>query len=117
MSILADSDMDAVSYILILYSIAFMIFLFANMLTHLYDRLATPADSKESRNGHIRLNSRSMEDGRLRDANEFELDGLTSDEEGDEEGDESRHMLRRSEEHASLDTPSTVGKNNQMSVQ
>lgn len=113
MNLVASSPMDGVSYILILYSLAFMVFLFSNMLIHLYDRLSPQENSKEYGNGHIRLNSRSMEDGRLRDAEEFELDGLTSE----DEGDESRRMLRRSEDRASLDTPSTVGKNNQASVQ
>ena len=113
MNLVASSPMDGVSYILILYSLAFMVFLFSNMLIHLYDRLAPQENAKEYGNGHIRLNSRSMEDGRLRDAEEFELDGLSSE----DEGDESRRMLRRSEDRASLDTPSTVGKNNQSSVQ
>lgn len=109
MDLIAHSGIDGVSYVLILYSLAFMVFLFTNMLIHLYDRLANPEERKGYSNGHIRLNENTVEDGRLRDAEEFELEGLTSD----EEGDESRGMLRRSQDRSSLDTPSTVGKNNQ----
>lgn len=109
MDLIAHSGIDGVSYVLILYSLAFMVFLFTNMLIHLYDRLANPEQRKGYSNGHIRLNENSVEDGRLRDAEEFELEGLTSD----DEGDESRGMLRRSQDRSSLDTPSTVGKNNQ----
>lgn len=113
MILVHQSPLDHVSYILILFSIAFLFFLFVNMLIHLYDRLADPAiDTKNFANGHARANGRAAEEGQLRDAEEFELDGLMSD----DEGDVSRGMLRRSEDRSSLDTPSTVGKNNHTSV-
>lgn len=104
MNLVAQSDMDGVSYILILFSLAFLLFLFVNMVIHLYDRLANPASP--FKNGH------AIEEGRLRGAEEFELDGLTSD----DEGDESRQMLRRSLDRPSIDTPSTLGKNNHTRV-
>lgn len=108
MTLVDASALDGVSYILILFSLAFLVFLFANMLVHLYDRLAsTDGPTKDYANGHT-----IAEQGRLRDAEEFELDGLTSD----DEGDERRRMLRRSEDRSSLDTPSTLGKNNESSV-
>ncbi|KAL6863307.1 hypothetical protein ACO1O0_003554 [Amphichorda felina] len=95
MSLVDSSSMDHVAYILILFSLAFLVFLFANMLIHLYDRLANPAvDTKELTGGYTGLNGRPMEEGRVRDAEEFELEGLTSDDEEDEE----RRMLRRSRE-------------------
>jgi hypothetical protein len=58
------------------------------MLIHLYAVNATPAAIKldaEQGNGHVRLpNGHGHENGRLaREAEEFELEGLTSD---DEEG-------------------------------
>lgn len=109
MALVHDSDMDAVSYILILFSLAFLVFLFINMLIHLYDRLA-PGEGKAA--GAYR----GGREGRLRDAEEFELDGLVSD-------DEDRLMLpgrasldRPSLDRTSLDTPSTLGKNNVPSV-
>lgn len=109
MNLVAQSSMDGVSYILILFSLAFLVFLFANMLIHLYDRLANPAiNTKDLGNGHLHANGRAVEEGQLRDAEEFELDGLMSD----EEGDEGRAMLRRSLDRPSIDTPSTLGKNN-----
>lgn len=114
MGLVDQSAMDGVSYILILYSIAFMVFLFSNMLIGLYDRLANPnPDSKHRANGYARPNGRVAEEGRVRDVEEFELDGLVSD---DDEADESRGMLRKSEDSPSLDSPSTVGKNNESSV-
>lgn len=94
MTLIAGSGIDGVSYVLILYSLAFLVFLFANMLIHLFDRLSNPAlDTKNFANGHIQMNGRRPEEGQLRDAEEFELGGLMSD---DEEGDETRQMLRRS---------------------
>ncbi|KAI6778512.1 uncharacterized protein J7T54_005036 [Emericellopsis cladophorae] len=94
MLLVAGSDMDHVAYILILFSLASLVFLFANMLVHMYDRLANPTSSKEM-NGYTGVNGRPMEEGRIRDAEEFELEGLTSDGEADDEG---RGMLRRSQE-------------------
>lgn len=108
MNLIAHSGIDGVSYVLIMYSLASMVFLFTNMLVHMYDRLANPEERKGYSNGHIRLNGHA-EEGRVRDAEEFELEGLSSD----DEGDESHGMLRRSHDRASLDTPSTVGKNNE----
>lgn len=108
MTLVDKSALDGVSYILILYSLAFLVFLFTNMLVHLYDRLANadgPTKDYADRNA-------VAEQGRLRDAEEFELDGLMSD----DEGDERRRMLRSSEDRSSLDTPSTLGKNNESSV-
>ncbi|KFA69109.1 hypothetical protein S40285_00038 [Stachybotrys chlorohalonatus IBT 40285] len=109
MDLVANSPMDHVSYILILYSLAFLVFLFSNMLIGLYDRLANPLSNAKkfgAANGH--LNGHLAEEGQIRSAEEFELDGLMSD----DEGDERRGMLRRSGDDSSLDTPSTVGKNN-----
>ncbi|KAK5995942.1 Protein YTP1 [Cladobotryum mycophilum] len=42
MHLVDSSAMDVISYILILYSLAFLVFLFTNMLIHLYDRLSEP---------------------------------------------------------------------------
>lgn len=78
MALVAESSMDHVSYILILYSCAFLMFLFANMLIHLYDRNMAPKEEV-----HVyALGGR--DDEALRDAEEFELDGLVSD--GEDEG-------------------------------
>ena len=112
MNLVAASGMDGVSYTLILYSLAFMTFLFANMLIHLYDRLSADDEGAKYSNGHIRLNgSAAHEEGRLRDAEEFELEGLSDD----EDHDESQRMLNRGE-RASTDTPSTLGRNNHTSA-
>lgn len=113
MNLVAQSDMDGISYILILFSLASLLFLFVNMVIHLYDRLANPAlNTKVFADGHAHANGRAVEEGQLRDAEEFELDGLMSD----DEGDERRVMLRRSLERPSIDTPSTLGKNNHTRV-
>lgn len=95
MNLVDSSSMDHVAYILILFSLAFLTFLFANMLIHLYDRLENPPiNTKDLSNGYSGLNGRPMEEGRVREAEEFELEGLTSE----DEDDEQRGMLRRSGE-------------------
>lgn len=96
MVLIDQSDMDHVSYILILFSIAFMVFLFSSMLIHLYDRRSGPVvNSKDFENGYAPANVRPMEEGHARDAEEFELGGLSSDEE------EGQSMLRRSRDGSS----------------
>ena len=86
MALLTGAHVTHVAYILILYSIAFLLFLFVNILVHLYAAYAWPVDrnpvilpkAKGRTNGHIRGDSQ-----RLRDAEEFELEGLMSDDEVD----------------------------------
>ena len=105
MLLIDQSALDHVSYILILFSIAFIVFLFAHMLLHLYDINANPRQAPKAFS-----DDHAAEDGRVRDAEEFELDGLMSD----DEADEGRRMLRQSEDAMGSDSsPSTVGKNNQ----
>lgn len=89
MQLVASSSMDHISYILITYSLASLMFLFANMLIGLWDRLAHPVlDTKELGSNRY-ANGLTVEDGQMRDAQEFELDGLTSD----DEDDPSQQML------------------------
>lgn len=105
MNLVAGSAMDHVSYILITYSLASIMFLFVNMLIGLWDRLAHPVlDTKELGNNHY-ANGLAVEDGQLRDAQEFELDGLMSD----DDDDPSRRMLGPNSE----DSAATVGRNQQ----
>ncbi|KAG8409915.1 hypothetical protein J3458_018991 [Metarhizium acridum] len=109
MNLVAQSSMDGVSYILIMYSLAFLVFLFTNMLIHLYDRLANPdVNTKDFASGHSRANGHAAEEGQLRDAEQFELHDFMSD----DEGGEGQAMLRGSLDRPSIDTPSTLGKNN-----
>lgn len=101
MALLDGSSMDVISYILILYSLAFLMFLFVNMLIHLHDRLSNPPlNTKGFTNGHTHLNGRAVEDGQIQAAEEFELDGLTSDDEDDERqgmlAGEGSHAPKRS---------------------
>jgi hypothetical protein len=97
MQLISDAGITHVSYVLVLYSFAFVVFLFVNMLLHLYAVNASPAVTPKDievleriprMNGHARSESRT-----IRDAEEFELEGLMSDDEHPE-------------------TPSTVGRNN-----
>jgi hypothetical protein len=105
MNLVAGSAMDHVSYILITYSLASIMFLFVNMLICLWDRLAHPVlDTKELGHNHY-ANGLAVEDGQLRDAQEFELDGLMSD----DDDDPSRRMLGPNSE----DSAATVGRNQQ----
>ncbi len=112
MALVAQSGMDAVAYILILYSLAFLLFLFVNMLIHVYDRAANATVVKPTANGRA-VNGRADEDGQLRDAGEFELDGLMSDDE-DEEQAARRKLLREDgvDDDSAFASPSTAGRNN-----
>ncbi|OCK81771.1 hypothetical protein K432DRAFT_350365 [Lepidopterella palustris CBS 459.81] len=83
MQLLSDAHVSHVSYVLILYSIAFLLFLFVSMLLHLYAVSALGEHSKIDPeaprangipNGHPRAVDR-----RVRDAEEFELEGLISE--------------------------------------
>lgn len=98
--------------VLILYSLAFLMFLFVMMLISVYDRSTNaPEASKPPSNGRA-VPGRSDEEG-LRDAGEFELEGLMSDEEDDEA---SRKLLRDDgfDNDAVLASSSTtVGQNNE----
>ncbi|KAK4234397.1 hypothetical protein C8A03DRAFT_18696 [Achaetomium macrosporum] len=109
MALVAGSGIDHVAYILILYSIASLLFLFVMVLIHVYDRVANPLTKKPVVNGQA---VRGADEARLRDANEYELDGLVSDEE-DEERAARRKLLRDDglEDDGPLPTPSTVGGN------
>ena len=109
MKLVADSSMDHISYILILYSLAFLMFLFVNMLIYLWDRTAN-AESLASQavSGRTRQNGRAGDAARVRDAEEFELDGLMTDDE-DEDQAQRRKLLK--EEDGDLSSPSTLGRN------
>ena len=114
MALVAGSGIDAVAYVLIIYSLAFLLFLFVNMLISVYDRNANAELlSKKSGGNRPRLNGHAVADERqVRDAEEFELDGLMTDDE-DEEHAARRKLLRDDlgEEEMGLMSPSTVGRN------
>lgn len=108
MLLLAGSGIDHVAYVMILYSLASLLFLFTMTLIHVYDR-ANPVP--KTANGQATRGA-GGEDARLRDANEFELDGLVSDDE-DEERAARRKLLTDDgpEEEDGPSSPSTVGRN------
>ncbi|GAB7343795.1 hypothetical protein MBLNU457_1766t3 [Dothideomycetes sp. NU457] len=100
MKLLSDAGVSHVSYILILYSIAFVLFLFVNMLIRLYTFYADQGkdvkqDPEAPRlNGH--MNGSALSNGhahqpfsdrqqrqQVRDAEEFELEGLMTDDDDD----------------------------------
>ncbi|KAJ5953479.1 Protein YTP1 [Penicillium verhagenii] len=96
MQLLNDAGITHVSYVLILYSVAFIMFLFVNVLLHIYAVHAWPQGNEEEApkytnpngtymngNGRARSNSEAQ---RIQDAEGFELQGLISDEEDEEEG-------------------------------
>lgn len=82
MDLVAASSMDHVAYILILYSLAFMTFLFVHMLIGVYDH-ATAPDSLDKESAEGRLGPRLNGTVPIRDAEEFELEGLMSDDDDD----------------------------------
>ncbi|CAK1366012.1 hypothetical protein CB0940_09545 [Cercospora beticola] len=90
MALLASNNVTHVSYILILYSIAFLLFLFVNMLISLYSAYKDPNAStaiklddeeRPRANGHARIPNAA--DRQAADAEEFELEGLMSDDDDD----------------------------------
>lgn len=125
MELISNSGIDHVAYVLILYSLAFLLFLFTNVLIHLYDRSANGVviAKMNGLNGHAPAGSHRRgipsvdEQRRLRDVEEFELDGLMSDDE-DEDQAQRRKLLKKENERDAeaeaegLSSPSTVGRNN-----
>lgn len=125
MDLVAGSGLDHVSYILILYSLAFLLFLFVNILIHVYDRatgasaaIPKPLRGGSGANGRVRAGDTAgvtADERQLRDAEEFELDGLMSDDE-DEELASRRKLLREDgggggSGDDGLGSPSTIGRN------
>lgn len=102
MELIAGSGMDHVAYILILFSLAALLFLFTLMLIHVYDRGANPNPSRKELDSG-RLGPRLNGNVPVRDAEEFELEGLMSD---DEDDSPTKHTQGDDE---SLN--STLGKN------
>ena len=95
MAILSDLHVTHVSYILLLYSIAFLLYLFVSLLLGLYAKHAWPVtDSKNItrkkedaiENGGAGISNGPFGEGdaRMRDAEEFELEGLMSEDESAE---------------------------------
>jgi hypothetical protein len=102
MKLISDAGITHVSYVLVLYSFAFLVFLFVNMLLHLYAVNSSPPvppkdverpERMPRMNGH----TRAADSRQIRDAEEFELEGLMSEDESPE-------------------SPSTLGKNNETHV-
>jgi hypothetical protein len=102
MELVSDAGISHVSYTLVIYSFAFLLFLYVNMLLHLYAANSSPPvppkDIEQpgrfpTANGH----TRGSDSRQIRDAEEFELEGLMSEDESPE-------------------SPSTLGKNNDARV-
>lgn len=99
MQLISDAGITHVSYILVIYSFAFLMFLFVNMLLHIYTTNSSPPvppkDIEHSeRVPRVNTHTRAADSRQIRDAEEFELAGLMSDDESPE-------------------SPSTLGKNNE----
>ncbi|KAL3488948.1 hypothetical protein BJX62DRAFT_252955 [Aspergillus germanicus] len=88
MALIDASSIDHVSYILILLSIACIVFLFANVLIHIYDRLANASAERNNDND----NSGDNFPGHVEEE-QFELRGLMSEDDYDDDPDESKRML------------------------
>lgn len=84
MAMLASAHVSHVSYVLILYSFSFFLFFFVTQLLHLYSNWAFPFPEPKITSGATGEGSvNGYADSRVRDAEEFELEGLISE---DEEG-------------------------------
>lgn len=107
MLLMSDYGVTHVTYVLLLYSVSFLLYLFVNILLYLYAQHAWPIEKPkpgEQRTGGLPMAKRHMSTGsvlngnamgnghvrrpsdmrRVRDAEAFELEGLIS--EGEEEG-------------------------------
>ena len=115
MALLTTYNITHVAYILVLYSFAFILYLFVNILLHIYSACSAPpvppkdveyndegmavrdpsmrAESRMPRRGH-----RHTDSHQIREAEEFELGALLSEDED-------------AREVGSQSPPSTVGKN------
>jgi len=100
MQLISDAGITHVSYVLVLYSFAFLMFLLTNMLLHLYAVNSSPPvppkdverpERLPRMNGH----TRATDSRQIRDAEEFELEGLMSEDDSPE-------------------SPSTLGKNSEI---
>jgi hypothetical protein len=84
LSLVAGAGVDHASYVLVLYSIAFIMYLFVNLLIHLYvtapqSSIKLPQQDEET-NGDDNYRAHLARDARrAKDAEEFELEGLISD--------------------------------------
>lgn len=126
--LLSDAHIDHVSYVLILYSIAFILFLFVNILLHIYAVHAFPSSatvnnhtikgssrpkahrsrssaSFSQANGNGFMNGRlsRAEAQHIHDAEAFELQGLISEEDNDED-DTHRKGEDEEDPHAAKET-------------
>lgn len=109
MTLIDESSMDHVSYILVLLSVACVVFLFVNVLLHIYDRhdihnhqsFKLYVDDFDAENAHAK------EDG-------HELRSLISDDD-DDPVDEAKRVLGLDERDRSFENSSrsTVGENSQ----
>lgn len=91
MALLSNAHVSHVSYILILYSISFLLFLFVGMLLHLYASHAWPFEPAAKNSEMAAANGAppgtyGHVERRMRDAEEFELEGLMSDDEDSRPG-------------------------------
>ncbi|RKF59566.1 Protein YTP1 [Erysiphe neolycopersici] len=97
MQILSDSGITHVSYVLALYSLAFLMFLFTNILLHLHATNSKPVFSSKDQETLSLNRQRDKTSSHLNDAEEFELEDLM-------------------EEYDVPESPSTLGKNEQRHV-
>lgn len=97
MQILSDAGVTHVSYVLVLYSLAFLMFLFTNILLHLYAMNSRPVLLTRDQEILSSNRQRDKTSSHLNDAEEFELEDLM-------------------EEYDVPESPSTLGKNEQRRV-
>lgn len=80
MALVNSIGIDHVSYLLIIYSLAFLLFLFTHVLLHIF--IANTPEPKNPDTEGANSIAGATADRRVADAEEFELEGLISDDEG-----------------------------------
>jgi hypothetical protein len=94
--LLSNAHVTHVSYVLILYSMAFLLFLYVSLLLNIYASHAWPIQPKAAKPGAVAAKHRYRDEqangrpsdraaeARVEDVEEFELEGLMSDDDADE---------------------------------
>ncbi|KAL2783519.1 hypothetical protein BJX66DRAFT_318413 [Aspergillus keveii] len=96
MALIDASSIDHVSYILVLLSVACIVFLFANVIIYIYDHLANATEQNDNEN------SKNNSQGHVEEG-EYELHGLISEDNYDDDPDESKPMLNGEEGGSSFE--------------
>jgi len=91
LALVDNVGIDHVSYILVLYSLAFLLYLFVQILLYLFLRNSTSTSKSVREVPATNGVTREPTDRHVRDAEEYELEGLITDDEAESDGEGKDH--------------------------